>query len=153
MMTAVSHCRKREWSNLSEEERVGMTSLTERVRQRELVCCITDKSGRWACDTTQNYREACMDELRDVEKTPEISIEEHGQGERELNCHAAALLRMMGLNDGEGTTGERLRHAVQAKGTGLALFYGLRKDHKEVAAAYEERTESKTHMWCRRVFN
>ena len=42
---------------------------------------------------------------------------------------------MMGLNDGEGTTGERLRHAVQAKGTGLAPFYGLRKDHKEVAAA------------------
>ena len=39
---------------------------------------------------------------------------------------------MMGLKDDAGTEGERLRCAVQAKGTGLAPFYGLKKDHKEV---------------------
>ena len=98
-----------------------------------MVCCITDQSGRWACESKGSYKEACMNELRDAERTLEVSIEEHDKGERELNCHATALLRMMGLKEGEGCTGERLRHAVQAKGTNLAPFYGLRKDHKEVS--------------------
>ena len=49
-----------------------------------------------------------------------------------MNCHAAALLRMMELEEGGGKQGERMRHAVQATGTGLAPFYGLRKDHKAV---------------------
>ena len=39
---------------------------------------------------------------------------------------------MMGLKDDAGTEGERLRWAVQAKGTELAPVYGLRKDHKQV---------------------
>ena len=78
-----------------------------------------------------------MEELQDTGKTPEISLNEHEEGERELNSHVAALLRMMGLEDreeGEGLGESRLRLATQATGTGLAPFYGLRKDHKEVPA-------------------
>ena len=120
----------KEWENLSEEEKTGLESLKSWVRAGDVVCRVTDKSGRWACDTLNNYKEACMNELRDVEKTPEIDIREHDKGEREMNCNAAALLRMMGLEEGEGTQGERMRNTVQATGTGLAPFYGLRKDHK-----------------------
>ena len=131
--------KSKEWENLSEEEKEGLTSLKERVRQGEVVCCVTDKSGRWACETKESYKEACMDELRDEERTPEIDMREHDQGEREMNCHATALLRMMGLEDREGTEGERLRRAVQATGTGLAPFYGLRKDHKETGGGVVDR--------------
>ena len=135
VMEAVKGMKKIEtkWSNLSVEERSGLMSLKKRVKEGDIVCCITDKSGRWSCDTRENYLEACMNELEDQEKTPEITLEEHENGEKELNCHAAALLRMMGLEAGEDDEGEsRLRLATQAKGTGLAPFYGLRKDHKEV---------------------
>ena len=120
---------ERKCSNLTENEKMGLQSLQEKVKKNEIVCCVTDKSGKWACDTIENYKTACMNEL-DAERSPEIDLIEHEQGERELNCHAAALLRMMGLEDGKGTSGERLRWAVQAEGTGLAPFYGLRKDHK-----------------------
>lgn len=36
------------------------------------------------------------------------------------------------MKDDAGTQGERVRRAVQATGTGMAPFYGLRKDHKVV---------------------
>lgn len=114
--------------NLSKEEEEGLKSLKEKVKRGELICCVSDKSGRWTCDSVENYKRACMDELRDRDRTPEITLEMHQVGERELNSHAAALLRMMGLE--EGPEGDRLRRAVQAKGTGLAPYYGLRKDHK-----------------------
>ena len=132
VMAAVGKMKKkgREWMNLGEEEREGLASLKEKARVGEVVCCITDKSGRWSCDTRENYRDACMEELREEDRTPQISMVENDQGERELNSHAAALLRMMGLKEGGESEGERLRNAVQAKGTGLAPFYGLRKDHK-----------------------
>ena len=106
--------------------------MKARVRNGELIYCVTDKSGRWACDTVESYKEACMNELNDDTRIPEIDHEEHDRGERELNCHVVALLRMLGLEDGAGTEGERLRRVVQANGTGLAPFYGLRKDHKSV---------------------
>ena len=80
-----------------------------------------------------------MKELSNEEKTPEITMEEHNVGERELNSQATALLRMMGLKEGEGESGGRLRRAVQATGTGLAPFYGLRKDPKEIPPGEEEK--------------
>ena len=120
-------------------EREGLASLKEKAREGDIVCCVTDKSGRWSCDTRENYHDACMEEINDADSTPQISMVEHDQGERELNSHAAALLRMMGLKEGEGTAGERLRNAVQAKGTGLAPFYGLRKDRKVAVDSDEEK--------------
>ena len=74
--------KNRQWSNLKEEEKAGLESLKERMKEKELVCCVTDKSGRWSCDTMQNYKDACMEELRDEEKTPEITSVEH-EGERD----------------------------------------------------------------------
>ena len=60
-----------------------------------------------------------------------ISVEEHNAGEKEMNGHALALLRMMGLSEDRG--GDRIRNTMCATGTGLAPFYGLRKDHKSDA--------------------
>ena len=86
-----------------------------------------------------------MKELSDAERTPEISMEEHDKGEREMNAHAGALLRMMGLS--EEVEGDRLRRAMHAEGTGLAPFYGLRKDHKELQPG-EESSGPKMRPGC-----
>ena len=43
----------KEWANLNEEERVGLESLRRWMRMGDVVCCVTDN-------------------LRDLEKTPEI---------------------------------------------------------------------------------
>ena len=52
-----------------------------------------------------------------------------------MNCHALALLRMMGLD--ERRSGDRLRNTMVAEGVRLAPFYGLRKDHKKVEEGNE----------------
>ena len=68
--------------------------------------------------------------VEDESKTLPITICEHDIAEREMNSHALALLRMLGLSD--GSSGDRLRKAVTAEGTNIAPLYGLRKNHKPV---------------------
>ena len=65
----------------------------------------------------------------------EISLEEYQVSEDELNCHAKALLRMMGLED--NTNGERLRQTCTADGVNFAQLYSLRKDHKPIPEGQE----------------
>ena len=81
-MDAVRGMKKlgNEWSNLVEEEKTGLHSLKKRVKEDDVVCCVTDKSGRWACDTKDNYLEACMNELQDPTRTPKITLQEHEEG-------------------------------------------------------------------------
>ena len=43
--------------NLDEKLKKGLESLQERVRNREMVCFITDKGGRCVCDSLENYRD------------------------------------------------------------------------------------------------
>ena len=118
-----------DWVNLDEELKKGLEILQERVRKREMVCFVTDKSGRWACDSLENYRDNCMKLVENEDKTPQISIAEHNRAERELNCHAMALIRMMGVQN--GVTEDKLKKVLVADGSRLAPLYGLRKDHKE----------------------
>ena len=99
-------------SNLDTNMRDGLKSLKERVREGEVVCYVTDKSGRWSCDTLENYRNGCKKLVEDATKTPLISMDEHEKAEREMNCHALALTRMLGL--GDNASGDRLHNAVTA---------------------------------------
>ena len=48
-----------------------------------MVCFVTDKSGRWACDSLENYRDNCMKLVENVDKTPIISMAGHDSAERE----------------------------------------------------------------------
>ena len=123
------------WSNLSEGELKGLERLKERIGEREIVCYKTDKSGRWAVDTIQNYRECAMELVSDENKIPSITMKTHDVGEREMNCHALALVRMMGARNDK--TGDRIRWTITADGTKVAPLYGLRKDHKEVMEGQE----------------
>ena len=122
----MDECRKR-----------GIEKLKSRVKSGEIVCFTTDKSGRWAVDTPDNYRAACEVHLNDEEKTPRIDVEVNDKGEKQMNCEALALLRMMGNE--EGDKGKRLRNAVVAHGVKVPPFYGTRKDHKELPEGEEER--------------
>ena len=124
------------WGNVGEVERNGLEKLCRKVKAGEIVCFVTDKSGRMSCDSLQNYKRACQAELSDESKTPEISMEDHDRAEREINAEGLALLRMLGLND--DTAGERLRKAIVAEGVRIPPLYGMRKDHKEVRPGDEE---------------
>ena len=124
------------WCNLDSTRKSGLKKLQERIRKKEIVCFSTDKSGRWSCDTPENYKNACMAQLADDDKTPTISIEEHNESEKIMNAEARSLLMMLGVDDDKN--GERLRKVVSAKGVKIPPFYGTRKDHKTVPAAMKE---------------
>ena len=126
----------RKWSNVGEEVQQGLDELVEKVREGEVICYETDKSGRWAVDTVENYTEGCRKLLEVEGASRKITEQEHREAEREMNSHGLALTRMMGLrNDGPGT---KLRWVMKAEGTGAASMYGLRKDHKEPTGDIEQ---------------
>jgi len=122
--------KSKKWSNLDEQKQRGLRKLGMRVKNKEIVCFTTDKSGRWSCDTPENYRNACRNQLADHTKTQRITEGEHNEAEKVMNCQALALLRMLGLGDDEKN--DRLRWAVVANGSRVPPFYGTRKDHKDV---------------------
>ena len=94
-------------------------------RRIEIVCFVTDKSGRMSCDSLDNYRKVCEAELADVRKTPEISMDDHDAAEKEMNAEGLALLRMLGLKSGKSA--DRLRNAIVADGVKIPPFYGTRR--------------------------
>ena len=147
-MKAISEKYKkktRNLSNLTDDERKGLETLKQKVKDTTIVCYQTDKSGRWSCDTKENYKKACYKHLEDPTKTQVIGPEEHEKAEKEINCHGYALLRMTGLND--DINGERIRRAMRSTNNALAPFYCLRKDHKKIEAGKE--TEGpKTRPLC-----
>ena len=122
-------------SNLSNEERDGLKSLKKKVTDTTVLCYQTDKSGRWSCDTKDNYKMACHKHLSDPTKTEVISLDEHDRAEREMNSHGYALLRMMGLKG--DAKGKRIRRTMKSTNNALAPFYCLRKDHKKVEEGCE----------------
>ena len=87
------------WCNLDSTRKSGLKKLQERIRKKEIVCFSTDKSGRWSCDTPENYKNACMAQLADDDKTPTISIEEHNESEKIMNAEARSLLMMLSVDD------------------------------------------------------
>ena len=124
------------WDNVSESEKRGLDKLCKRIKAKEIVCFVTDKSGRMSCDSLDNYRKACEAELADARKTPEITIDDHEEAEKAMNAEGLALLRMMGLKSGKSA--DRLRNAIVADGVKIPPFYGMRKDHKKVSIGKEE---------------
>ena len=76
--------------------------------------------------------------LENEEKTTPIAHTMRNEAESELNSQGTALLRMLGLDEREGSQGECLRKAITARGVQVAPLYGTRKDHKKVEAGQEQ---------------
>ena len=51
--------KSRRWDNVSELEKRGLDKLCRRNKANEIVCFVTDKSGKMSCDILDNYRKAC----------------------------------------------------------------------------------------------
>ena len=47
--------KTKDGSNLLDSEKRGLKTLKDRTKEAEIVCFQTDKTGRWAVDTVENY--------------------------------------------------------------------------------------------------
>jgi hypothetical protein len=137
----------KKYCNLNEDEKDGLISLKEKTKNEEVICFNTDKSGRWAIDSKPNYMLACEKHFNSGVR--EISAEEHDKLEKYMNSQVLALLRMMGLKD--GNSGDRIRRANTTTGCVIAPFYALRKDHKNVEPGRE--AEDSRSVWSQRLFD
>ena len=41
-------------SNMNRNQKAGLKMIKEKLKDEEMVCFVTDKSGRWACDSLEN---------------------------------------------------------------------------------------------------
>ncbi|XP_078349909.1 uncharacterized protein LOC144634761 [Oculina patagonica] len=113
-------------NNLTSEEQRGLKSLRD---NKDIVVYQTDKSGRFAVDTLDNYRVACQPH---IENDPVVTEELHERAQVEVNAHSVLWVRI--LNAGEGVGGQaRIRSNMMVHDSPLAPLYALRKDHKNVA--------------------
>ena len=116
------------YANLTLTESEGL----DKVRRRnDVVVFQTDKSGRFAVDTCENYIEATAPH---VEGDAVVSDKEHDTLQREINAHTAMWLRFCRAGEltGSGTTGDyqRIKSSMKVHNHGYAPLYTLRKDHK-----------------------
>ena len=108
------------YANLSKEQRRGLKSLQERVKRKEIVNYVTDKSGRMCVDTPENYVECMQVHLQNTEK---VGADEYRRIEKEINSHMHAWCNIIHAD-------ERVRRSFQMEENEVPPQYGLRKDHK-----------------------
>ena len=115
------------YPNMSVREKEGLKRLKQRD---EVVIFQTDKSGRFAADSKENYSRASEPHIMN---DTTITEEEHVKCQKEINAHAIMWTRI--LRAGE-KAGERAESRIKGNMTvatgshGLAPLYTLRKDHK-----------------------
>ena len=108
--------------NLTHEEQRGLRSLRSK---ENAVVFQTDKSGRFAVDTVDNYRVACQH----VENDHTVTEELHERVPAEADAHSVLWVRP--LNAGEVNGGQaRIKSNMLVNDCTLASLYTLRKDHK-----------------------
>ena len=78
-------------SNLTKEQRKGLKKLRKSVKDKEIICFQTDKSGSISVDTPQNYIDSMKPHL---EGTIISSEEEYEKTEKLLNAHMQVLSRV-----------------------------------------------------------
>ena len=110
--------------------------MKKRIKDKEIVCFQTDKSGAISIDTPQNYIESMRPHL---EGTVESSEEEYEKIEKLLNAHMQNWGRIMKFE-------KRLTQNFITENNEIPPLYGLRKDHKEVPEGEEEKGPPTTGM-------
>ena len=86
----------------------------------------TDKSGRFAVDTPENYEEAVMIHTRNDKQIDEDKVR---QIENKMNQHMKQFNKMFQVGTENGHE-QRVEMATRSTNTPAPLMYGLRKDHK-----------------------
>ena len=115
-------------NNLSEKQVKAIKTLKEKMKDEDLVCFETDKTGKFALDRKQNY----IDKMRKHIIADEIiSMKEVKKIEKELNEHAEHLVRITntGLNTNQA---KRIKGNLKTNDNQIPILSGTHKDHKKV---------------------
>ena len=87
---------KKGFENISNMEKQGVKSLQKQIKNREIIVCQCDKSGKFAVLTTEQYIEAGA---KHIIKEAEITEETSRNIERNLNGHMRWWANMTNLSE------------------------------------------------------
>ena len=116
-------------SNLTKPQKRGLRKLRRRVKNKEIVCFQTDKSGSMSVDTPENYVDSMQPHL---EGTIPSTEDEYVKTEKLINAHMTTWCRVMKFD-------KRVARNFINENNDIPPLYGLRKDHKEIPAGEEKK--------------
>ena len=112
--------------NITKSEERALKEVKENIKKKDIVVFTTDKSGRFAVDTPQNYEEAVMKHTRNDTQIEKAGVK---QIENRINQHMKQFNKMFKVGS-EHEHEQRVEMATHSTNTPAPPLYGLRKDHK-----------------------
>ncbi|CAI9726376.1 Hypothetical predicted protein [Octopus vulgaris] len=106
--------------DLNTKIKKGLNILKRRIKNREIVCFPTDKSGRMSVDNIPNYISNMQPHIRDMTETTTL---EYIENEKIVNAH-------MGMWSIILQSEKRTANNFLTTNNEIPPLYGLRKDHK-----------------------
>ena len=113
-------------TNLTDEQKKGLAELKKRGKNDEIVVFQTDKSGKLAVDTPENYKETATPHIEGDEVVTE---EEYDATEKLINAHSVFWLKMLQVAKDSGDA-KRYKTSMRKENSRCASLYTFRKDHK-----------------------
>ena len=113
-------------SNLSQSQRSGLKKLKNRIKNGEIIVCMTDKSGKLAVLSMQEYLKAGAVH---TDKDEEVDLEFVKQTQRILNGHTAMWIKITNMG-ADWKHQDRHRETHINNSSSVCPMYLLLKDHK-----------------------
>ena len=113
--------------NLTEEEKDGLKSLQNRIKNKEIIILKTDKSGKLCVTTREEYERMGHEHIK---KDVEIGRKQIIEMEKQLNGHVFFWAKIWGSGEARGHK-DRIIDSKVVSSEQLADLYLTYKDHKE----------------------
>ena len=121
-------CKKggKQPSNLSKKQERGLKSLTERVKNGEIVVVPTDKSGKFAIMSRRAYEESGNKHVKDDRI---VGWDELKEAQTRLNGHVAMMAKIFKIGK-NWEHQDRIRETMMGESLSVCPVSLLYKDHK-----------------------
>ena len=128
-------------SNLSEQEKRGLKKLLKRVKDKEIVVNVTDKSGKLCVTSMESY---IRQGNKHINGDREVSWEEIVTIQRRVTAHARVIVKIFNIGEEWGEENQKRVNAAYSTQAGVVpVLSTMVKDHKPL-----EGEEPKTRPVC-----
>ena len=106
------NCKKdgKQPSNLTPAQETGLKRLQKRIKEKEIVVMMTDKSNKLAVTTLEDYM---MMGEKHIKEDKEITRDEIREKEKILNGHSSMWIKMWGVSEAHGQVGRAGLHTQE----------------------------------------
>ena len=115
-------------NNLTKKQVGAIKSLKDKMEEENLVCFETDKTGKFALDTKDNYVRKMK---KHIVNDKSINMREVRKIEKEMNDHADNLVSIVNAGSNTGQT-KRIKSNLKTIDNQIPILSGTHKDHKKV---------------------